>query len=634
MGRTRVITAYTFVIISFMLLFLRYGHLQLFDHGTLLQQSVDNYSSTVSSLPVRGGIIDRQGVILADNKASYVLAALPKDIKDSHATFKKISPYINLTELDKKKFYLQLKNAKNYDWVIIKDDLSNIEIANLTSHNYEFPNLSIFARTKRYYPFDEIYSHSIGYVGRVSLADKDKLVSSGKGRDYIANDYIGKSGLEQFYEDKLRGQLGKKIIKTDAFGNEVGLIANTPATDGYTLQLTISNSLQKKAWELLGNRKGAIVAIDPQTGGVLAFISKPGYDPNWFIDGISLDDWEGLSSDPSKPLLNRAIQGTYPPGSTFKPFMALAALYLGIRTANSTMNDPGYFMIPGSTHKFRDSQPNGLGVINLVQAIVHSSDAYFYKLGLDMGIDRIDQVMPFFGFGKKTGIDLPHENPGLLPSRQWKEKRFAKNPYQKTWLAADSVTLGIGQGFNNYTPLQMAYATSIIANNGFANTPHLFDKILDKNGSVIESFIITPKPIPISQSHIQLVKQAMQKVVQIGTARSVGQGLRYTMAGKTGTAQVVGLSQNSRKAKFSGEKYRDHSWFIAFAPVDKPKIAIAVIVENGGWGASGAAPVARQLFDFYLLGPNNPSIENNQYKKFTPTDNETLEEDTSEDEDE
>ena len=621
MDKSRVITAYIFVFVAFAVLFFRYAALQLFGHNILLQQSIDNYSSTVSSLPTRGEIIDRNGVILADNKVSYILAILPKNIKNPGDIFNKLTNYINLTELDRKKFYTQYKSAKNYDWIIIKDDLSNTEIASITAHSYEFPTLAVFARVKRYYPFDEIYSHSIGYVGRVSRTDKNNLNITKTNKNYLANDYIGKHGLEQFYESKLRGALGKKIIKTDAVGNEVGVLANTQATDGYTIQLTIDNKLQKAAWLALGNHKGAVVAINPQTGGILAFVSKPGYDPNWFIDGISPDDWGDLSNDKDKPLLNRALQGTYPPGSTFKPFLALASLYLKIRTPDSKMNDPGYFTIPGSSHKFRGSQPNGLGVIDLSQAITYSSDAYFYKLGLDMGIDKAAQVMPLFGFGSKTGIDLPRENSGLFPTRLWKAKRFAKDTYQKNWLAADSVTFGIGQGFNHYTPLQMAYATSIIANDGNAITPHLLDKVIDKNGRVIEQYQIKVKTIPIAKSDIEFIKQAMQKVVTMGTARRISNGLQYTLAGKTGTAQVVSLNKNSRTNRFQGKQYKDHAWFIAFAPVEKPQIAIAVIVENGGFGGVTAAPIARQLCDLYLLGPTNPEIEDNVYKTFIPDTN-------------
>lgn len=640
MTNSRIVAAYSFVVFTFIILVLRYGYLQLIDHGVLLQQAIKNYSSAVASIPVRGSILDRNGVVLADSTVSYAVAILPKQVSNvsSGDLFAKLNKFINLTELDKKKYYLQLRNAKNYDWVIIKDDLSNIEIANLTAHNYEIPEVSIFARTKRYYPFDELYANSIGYVGRISSNDRQKIVAACKSADYLSNDYIGKSGLEQYYEQYLRGKLGKKVIQTDVVGNEVGLISNNSAVDGYSLKLTLDNGLQKLAWQLLGNRRGAIVALDPQTGGVLSFISKPSYNPNWFIEGISIDNWEDLRNDPDKPLLNRASQSSYPPGSTFKPFMALSALHLGVRTPSYTVMDPGYFVIPGSTHRFRDFHHSGLGIVDMTRAIMSSSDTYFYKLGLDMGIDRINQVMPYFGFGRKSGIDLPNENAGLLPSRAWKAKRFAGDAYQRNWLPADSVTLGIGQGFNNYTPLQMAVATSIIANEGKTITPHFINAVIDKNGKVIHKYtvpVVTPQ-VPINKANFAFIKNAMQKVVMNpeGGSYSLSHELQYTMAGKTGTAQVVAMEKNSRKAKFSGDRYKDHSWFIAFAPVDKPKIAIAIIVENGGFGISSAAPIARKLFDYYILGPS--IAEANQYKTFAThavSDFDTSAEDDDDDDD-
>ncbi|TXI92146.1 MAG: penicillin-binding protein 2 [Neisseriales bacterium] len=620
MSKLRVIVAYIFVFTGIIVLLLRYAFLQINDHKDLLTKSIENYSSIVATQPVRGGIIDRNGIVLADNRVSYAVAILPKDNNNVEELFKQLESYINLTALDKKKYSKQLRQSKNYDWVIIKDDLSNTEIANLTSHAYLFPKLNIFAHTKRDYPFSEVYSHSVGYVSRVSQTDKKKLGEQGNLQNYLANDYIGKNGLEQQYESILRGGIGKKIIRTDAHGNEVGLISNQPATDGYTLQLTIDNILQQQAYRMLGNHKGAVVAIDPQTGGILVFVSKPGYDPGLFLDGITPDDWEDLQQDDRNPLLNRAVQGTYPPGSTFKPFMSAASLYLGVRTPQYRYNDIGYFVIPGSSRRFHNSGGGrALGNLDFVTAIAKSSDAFFFKLGLDMGVDRMDKGISPFGLGSKTGIDLPQENTGLLPSRAWKAKRFAKDPYQKNWQAADSVNMGVGQGFNHYTPLQMAFATSILANDGVYYRPHLLDKVIDKTGKVVSNYHESQGEIPIPKAYLELVKSGMQKVMQIGTGASVGQGLRYTMAGKTGTAQVVALAAGSRHAKFAGEKYKDHSWFIAFAPVEKPKIAVAVLVENGGFGAAAAAPIARALFDTYLLGAESQeSMIAKNYKKFTP----------------
>lgn len=625
MTKSRITAAYLFVIFGIAALLARYAYLQIADYQALLAKSIENYTSVVAAQPVRGAIIDHNGVILADNRVSYAVAVLPKDAESIDYIFGELQNYINLTAFDKKKYFKQLKLAKNYDWVIIKDDLSNTEVANLTAHAYLFPQLNVFAHTKRYYPFSDLYAHSVGYVGRISQNDKQKLEKKGLIKNYLVTDYIGKHGLEQEYESYLRGTIGKKVIRTDAYGNEVGLINNQPAIDGYTLQLTIDNKLQEKASQLLGNRKGAIIALDPQTGGVLAFVSKPSYDANLFLDGISPEDWEDLQQDSGDPLLNRASQGTYPPGSTFKPFLAAAALYLGVRTPEYRYDDIGYYSLPGSTHRFRNSGNEVFGLINIVQAIAYSSDAFFFKLGLDMGVDRMDQTLPMFGLGHKTGIDLPDENSGLLPSRAWKARRFAKNLYQRNWLPADSVTMGIGQGFNHYTPLQMAFATSILANEGIVHRPHFLERVMDKSGNLVSTYHVESAAIKIPKQDLQLIKSAMQKVIQFGTAKALNVGLRYTMAGKTGTAQVVGLAQGSRKAKFVGAKYRDHSWFIAFAPVDKPKIVAAIVVENGGWGVSAAGAIARNMFDSYLLPAPESTDFHSGYKKFN--DDESMVED-------
>lgn len=623
MTKSRVIAAYLFVVCGLFVLAIRYAWLQVSDHNILLQRSINNYSSVVATQPTRGVIMDSESIILADNKLSYAVAILPKYSRNNiESIFDFLSSRVNLTAFDKKNYYKQLNISKNYDWVIIKDGLSNVEVAKLVADIYLMPNLNVFGHTKRYYPFQDLYAHSIGYVGRISQKDKNKIESAGNEKNYMANDYFGKSGIEQYYESYLRGIIGKKVIRTDAYGNEVGLIANNPAIDGYALQLTINNRLQQKASQLLGSRKGAIVALDPQTGGVLAFVSKPSYDANLFLDGISPSDWEDLREDNRNPLLNRASQGTYPPGSTFKPFLAAVSLYTGVRSPSYRFNDIGYFTLPGSTHRFRNSGDEVLGNINIVDAVAHSSDAFFYKLGLDMGVDRMNRTLSMFSFGKRTGIDLPQENTGLLPSREWKAKRFAKNAYQKNWLPADSVTMGVGQGFNNYTPLQMAFATSILANNGLIKKPHFLDKILKKDGSIYYTYNEPESHIPISKSDLTLIKNGMVRVMQVGTGRRVGAGAPYSIAGKTGTAQVVGLQQGSRKSKFSGEKYKDHSWFIAYAPVENPKIAIAVVVENAGFGAAVAGPIVRQIFDTYLLQHHSVNNESDVlepvYKKFKP----------------
>lgn len=608
MSKSRVIASYLFVIFGLSLLFGRYYFIQVVSHQKFLNKAVDNYSVTIATQPSRGTITDVNGVILAQNKLSYALAVLPKDIRKSQeSVFDTLESMINLTSFDILKFNKRLKNSRSYDWVIIKDDLSNKEVATLVSQSYLMPTLNVFAHTKRVYPLQSLYAHSIGYVGKVSQSDKNKLESMGTVKNYLSDDYVGKNGLELFYESYLRGSIGKKVIQTDAYGNEVDLLDNTSAIDGDTLQLTINNKLQEKASKLLGDRKGAIVALDPNTGGVLAFVSKPAFDPNLFLDGISIDDWDELSNDSRNPLLNRCSLGAYPPGSTFKPFVGISALNQGTISASYYYNDRGYYTLPGSTHKFRNSGGSVWGSINVVDAIAHSSDTFFYNLGVMMGVDRMDSGLEMFGFGAKTGIDLPHETTGILPSRAWKANRFTKNKQLANWQLADSVNMGVGQGYNNYSPLQMAYATSIIANNGVVHKPHFINKIIHGE-SVVLDYSESSYRLPISKSHFDLVRLGMVRVMQIGTGKNVAAGARYTIAGKTGTAQVVGLDQTTRKAKKSGAQYQDHSWFIAFAPVESPQIAVAVIVENAGFGAKIAGPIVRQLLDGYILNKYEDEI--------------------------
>lgn len=603
MNKSRIVCAYLFVIMAILTLIARYTYLQTYQYKNFLNKSISNYSSTTVIMPIRGDIVDKNNEVLATNHSAYAAFALAKDLKLDESLLPNFKKYVDLTDVDQKKLKKQLANAKNYDWVIVKDDLSDAQIASLVANRLKLGNIEVMARTKRVYPFNDLYAHSLGYVSRVSGNDKSKLASKGLLNSYAANDYIGKSGLEAEYETFLKGKLGSKVVQTDAYGNEIKLISKQPAVNGYVIKTTLDNELQSYASSLLGGSKGAIVALDPQTGGVLAFVSKPSYNTNLFIDGIDPDSWDELRLSDRKPLLNRATQGTYPPGSTFKPFLALAALNEHVRTTDWSMNDPGYYMLPGSTRKFRDSNPAGFGVVNMAKAIQVSSDAYFYKLGVDMGIDRASKQMSYFGFGSKTGIDLPNELSGLLPTREWKEKRFKNNPHQNTWLPADSVTFGIGQGFNNYTPLQLAYATSIVANNGVIHKPHFISQVLNSEGGVVVDYNKTESIgiLPMSQENIQFIKHAMQSVVTSGTSKMAFQGIPYTAAGKTGTAQVVSMAQNSRKRMRNGDAYKDHAWFIAFAPVDNPKIAVAILIENGGWGASAAAPLARRLFDYYLL---------------------------------
>ena len=604
----RVMVAFALILICFGVLIGRFVYLQVIKYEDYVAAATDNRISLIPTPPVRGEIVDVNGVVLAHNYPAYSLEIIPNQVPGKlDETITSLRAYVNISPADLKRFQKFRADFRSYDKVPLKLKLTMEEASRLAAQLYRFPGVEINARTFRDYPYGSLMAHVLGYIGRISdkdmqALDKDNLTSL-----YRGSTHIGKMGLEDFYERQLHGTPGYQEVEKDAQGRIVRTLKTVPAISGNTLRLSMDIRMQQEADRLLGNRRGAIVAIDPQTGGVLAMVSKPSYNPNLFIDGIDSDTWKSLNEDWQHPLINRAIQGLYPPGSTFKPFMSMAALESGSIGFNTVLPSPGAWSIPGSTHQFRDSVRSGHGMANLSKAIQVSSDTFFYRLGYQMGVDKISPYLAQFGLGHPTGIDLNHEYQGVLPSRQWKEKRFAKSkPAVRIWQPADVVSMSIGQGYNAYTPMQMAFATAILANNGVVYRPHLVKELLDHSTRTMT--VIDPKPVrtlPFKKANFEYVKQAMHKVLQPGgTARAVGAGLQYSMGGKTGTAQVVQIKQGARyNAGALAVQHRDHAWFIAFAPVENPKIAIAVLLENGGWGAT-AAPVARQLADFYLLKLN------------------------------
>jgi len=608
----RLIAAYCFMLLMFVLLISRFVWLQVvqYQHFTTLAQN--NRISLVPILPNRGLILDRNGVVLAQNYSSYTLELTPNKITNLNATIAQLGTLVDLTPRDLKRFKKFLEDSKDFETIPLKVKLSDEEAARVAANIWRFPGVEVKARLFRDYPYREMTSHVLGYIGRINTAEKQQLDDDDKTTNYRGTTYIGKTGLEAVYEDQLHGTVGFEEVETDSGGRAIRSLKRTPPVNGNNLKLALDIRLQDVADKLFGNRRGALVAIDPSDGGVLAFLSKPGFDPNQFIDGIDSQTWTTLNADWQKPLVNRALRGIYPPGSTFKPFMAMAALMAGIIKPGDLRPAPGVFVLPGSSHQFRNDNPRGNGMVTLDKAIAVSSDTFFYKLAWDLGIDRISPIVGQFGLGAKTGIDLDGEAIGVLPSKEWKAKRFARAGaiYQK-WLPADVVSIGIGQGFNSYTPLQMANAVTILANDGKVFRPHLVENIVDVKTGKSRSVDTTPiKQLPYPQAYFDYVKMAMQEVLQPGgTGAAIGTGLTYTMAGKTGTAQVVAIKQGVKyNASATSEQNRDHAWFVAFAPVDKPKIAVAVIVENAGWGAAAAAPIARQLFDFYLTGKVPASI--------------------------
>ncbi|WP_107857547.1 penicillin-binding protein 2 [Neisseria subflava] len=602
----RLLVAFILIVIFFSILLARFFYLQVTQHNEFSGQASSNRITLIPTPPVRGEIVDINGFPLAKNYPVFSLEVIPSRIEGKmEDVIEALKKYVDITPTDLKRFKKYRESYRKFENIPLKLRLTDEEAARLSVHLREFKGVEVNSRTFREYPYGKLTSHFLGYIGRISDKDKEMLEEEGLTALYRGSTHIGKSGLEKYYEHQLHGIPGYQEVEKDAYGNIVRVLKNVPSKMGQTLRLGMDIRMQQEADRILGDRRGALVAINPQDGTVLAFVSKPSFDPNLFIDGIDSDTWKMLNDDWKKPLINRVTQGLYPPGSTFKPFMGMALLESGKITQNTIVPSPGAWSIPGSRHIFRDSVRSGHGSANLSKAIQVSSDTFFYRLGYEMGIDKASPYLAQFGFGQKTGIDLPSEYTGVLPSREWKAKRFAKSsdPTAKEWRAGEMVSVSIGQGYNAYTPLQMAHATASLANNGVVHQPHLVKEILDFGARKITR--INPNPerqIPFKADNFEYVKRAMEKVLKPGgTAHRIGGGLSYTMGGKTGTAQVVQIKQGGRyNAAALREQHRDHAWFISFAPLEKPEIAIAVILENGGWGAY-AAPLAREMTDFYML---------------------------------
>jgi penicillin-binding protein 2 len=514
-----------------------------------------------------------------------------------------VAELVEITPRDRSRFRRLLTESRKAESLPIRSRLTDEEVAKFAANRYRFNGtVEIKARLFRQYPHDDAASHVLGYMGRINQADQERLEEEGVDANYRGTDFIGKAGIEASYQHELHGTTGFEHVEIDAAGRAIRTLSRASSQPGNNVALTLDMRLQQVAEQALGERRGAVVALDPANGAVLAFVSKPGFDPNYFVDGIDPQYWAELNNSPDRPLYNRVIAGTYPPGSTFKPFMALAALDLGKRTPRSAINDStGYFVF--GDRRFRDSKRGGHGFVDLYKSVVVSSDVYYYMLANEMGIDAIAAYMKHFGLGAKTGIDLHGESPGVLPSPEWKMKRF-RRPEQQRWYPGETISIGIGQGYNSYTPIQMAQATATLANGGTLYRPRLVAYIDNPRTGERRHFEPeTVHRVPSRADHIEFVKRAMAGVNKEGTGARAFAGAQYTSGGKTGTAQVIAMKQNEKyDEKKVAERHRDHSWFIAFAPFESPKIAVAIIVENGGFGARAAAPIARTMFDYYLLG--------------------------------
>lgn len=596
----RLVVGIGFVSVLLAILVLRFVYLQAVRHSYYQTLSESNRIAIVPIVPNRGLILDRNGVVLARNYSGYTLEINQNKVTNIEATINDLATLVTITNKDRRRFNKLLAESHNFETLVIRNRLSDEEVARFAAQQYRFPGVEIKARLFRDYPLTEKTSHLIGYIGRINDNEVSQLEDSDLSANYRGSDYIGKTGLEQSYESDLHGTTGIEQVEVDAGGRAVRMLSTTAPVSGNTLVLSIDAKLQEIAEQSFGNYRGALVAIDPNNGEVLAFVSKPGYDPNLFIDGIDTQSWNELNNSPDVPLNNRALRGQYPPGSTIKPFMALAGLHFHTRTPEQTISDPGAYYLPGSSRQYRDWKAGGHGSVDMFKAIQVSCDTYFYGLAVELGIDNIFDYLSRFGFGKKTGIDLEGETSGLLPSQEWKAKR-----YQQIWYPGDTVAVGIGQGYSLVTPLQLAFATATLANKGVAYRPHLVKEVQSTNSS--QNRLIANQPLydlNIDPKGLDLVRRAMVAVTQPGgTAVYASMGAPYQIAGKTGTAQVIAMKQGEKyDAEKVDERLRDHAWFIAFAPADKPRIAMAVLVENGGHGGGTAAPIARKVLDYYLLG--------------------------------
>ena len=602
--RARLLAAALFVLVCFGLLAARLVFLQVLRHDDLHSQAESNRIAVVPVVPNRGLIVDRNGVVLANNYSAYTLEIMPSRLdRPLDETIDALAELVEITPRDRRRFKRQQADSKNFESLPIRTKLSDQEVARFVAQRFRFPGVDVKARLFRNYPLGETGAHLLGYIGRINQAEKEAIEEweDELQANYRGTEYIGKLGIEQKYETQLHGTTGVEEVETSAGGRAVRRLDHKPAVPGDQITLSVDIKLQALVEQLFGERRGALVAIDPRNGEVLAFVSKPTFDPNLFVDGIDVDNWRELNESIDKPLLNRALRGTYPPGSTFKPFMAMAALNSGKRAPSTVIQDGGSFVFGG--HTFRSHGDHGLGAVDMVRSIVKSSNVYYYSLANEMGVDLMHEQLSPMGFGRKTGIDLDGEVTGVLPSTEWKKKAYRK-PEQQRWYAGETISLGIGQGYNNFTMLQLANATATLVSGGQRFEPRLVREIEAAAGGKRSRPGAQPlDPLPFDAEHVAIIKRALHGVTQEGTSTRVFAGAAYQSGGKTGTAQAVGIRQNEKyDAAKLAEHQRDHSLYMAFAPLDAPTVAVAVVVENAGFGAAAAAPIARRVFDYLIAG--------------------------------
>jgi len=595
--RRRAVVAGLVVVLLLGVLLLRLVNLQIINRDHFITLSRDNRVKVIPLPPTRGLIYDRKGRILAQNLPTHSLEITPERVPDLEKTLEELGRLLPISAADLNRFNKLRRQRRRFDSIPIRVRLSEQEVARFAVNQHRFPGVSIEAKLLRDYPLGDQLAHVVGYVGRINESELKRIDTS----NYAGTSYIGKTGLEKTYEAALHGQVGLQQVEVNARGRVIRVLESQPPVPGRDLYLSLDAELQQVAIDAFGENNGAAVAIDPENGAVLAMVSKPGYDPNLFVDGISSKDYTTLRKSRQKPLFNRALRGQYPPGSTIKPFLGLAGLEYGVVTFGQKKFCPGYYQLPNSSHRYRDWKKGGHGVVNMRTAIEQSCDVYYYDLANQLGVDRIQSFLGRFGFGRRTGIDIAGELGGLLPSREWK-----KRTRNASWYPGETLIFGIGQGYLLSTPLQLATATAALAAGGQLRQPRLVQQIKSAESDTPESLpAVRPQVIPKNQQeNWNNIVYAMTQVIEgkRGTARKL-RNPDYRIAGKTGTAQVFTVKQDEEYDEETiSKENRDHALFIAFAPVDEPKIAVAVIVENGGHGGSVAGPVAKAIMDYYLLG--------------------------------
>ena len=582
------------VVAGFASLGLRFWVLQIDRHEGLAARADSNRIGIAPIPPRRGEIMDRNGEVLARNFLSYTLEVVPARAGNLDELFNALTPIVYVSPLDQRRFKRRAAEGSRYASVVLRNNLNPTEASWFAAHAFQFPGVELRARWVREYPQGKSAAHVVGYIGRISESDSQQLEEQGLTGNYRGSDFIGKKGIEKTYETQLHGTTGMQEHEVTAGGRPMKTLKRIDPVSGKNLILSLDMRLQRIAEDAFKDHRGALVAIEPATGDILAFVSQPSYDPNLFIDGIDQESWRQLNGSLDHPLINRPVYGTYPIGSTYKPFVALAALQLNKRKATDVISDPGYYEFAGQ--KFHNAGGTVFGSLDMYRAIVVSSDTYFYSLGPEIGVDNLHDFMAPFGFGQLTGVDIEGEKRGILPSSEWKRK-----VYKQKWFAGESVSIAVGQGYNAFTLMQLAQATAVLANDGVYMKPHLVKALENvRTGERTLTVSEASYRIPLKKENLQVVKHALADVTTLGTARQAFAGAKYQAAGKTGTAQVYSLKGSKYRADVN-ERLRDHSLFMSYAPANDPKIAVAVIVENAGWGGSVAAPIARQMFDAWLL---------------------------------